>query len=55
MADTDSNLVAKVRSLTALGPEELSDDLILAMNGSAEHRAYRIMEYRKDNLVVDSD
>ena len=52
---TLDHLIAKVRELTGLRPNELTDDLILAMAGSAENRAYRILEYRKGNTIEDSD
>jgi hypothetical protein len=43
----DSDFVAKVRILINLGPDAVTDDLILAMDGTPEYIARRITEYLK--------
>jgi len=40
------NLINKVRCLTALSSQDITDDLILAMDGSPESRANQIVRYR---------
>ena len=43
-------MIDRVRRLTGMTEEQVTDDLILAMDGPAEHRAARIILYRKGGL-----
>lgn len=48
--ERETDIIDRVRRFTGLSEEEVTDELILSMDGAAEQRSGRIILYRKGKV-----